>query len=162
MVTEEKCWRCDSLGVRGEECKGCGATIGSAAPVGSRKTSDPKEQELDRIAAKYRSEKSGGRSSSTSSSESDEISLLTKIANNTASTAHAVSSLAAASLFLIVSGFFSALSYSLGMIPVQACTYGGCQPTWFLIIVAGVFALIGLIGASAVLFRAGNITSLRT
>ena len=159
MVTEEKCWRCESLGVQGEECKGCGATIGSAAPVGSRKTSDPKEQELDRIAAKYRSEKRGTRSSA--SGESDEIALLTAIANNTASTAHAVASLSAAGLYLLVTAFLSGLFYNLAMIPVQACTYGSCQPAWFLVIVAGVIALLGIIGACASLLRAGTLPSSR-
>jgi hypothetical protein len=161
MVTEEKCWRCVNVGVRGEECKGCGATIGWAGSVGSRKTSDPEEQELDRIAAKYRSEKSGSRSSPSSSSESDEILLLTKIAINTASTTQAVGFLAVAVLYTLVSGFFSFFFYTLGMIPVQTCSYSSCEPTWFLVILAGAIALLGIIGAGWALAQAANRQSSR-
>jgi hypothetical protein len=153
MVTEEKCWRCESVGILGEDCEACGAKIDGPHHLSTR-NSDPKEQEKDRIAAKFRAGLGDSRSGAGSALE--EVALLKQIAINTASTTQAVGFLAVAGLYTLVSGFFSFFFYTLALIPVQTCSYSSCEPTWFLVIVAAAIALLGVIGAWWALAQASN------
>ena len=165
MVREEKCWRCGRLGIAGDKCSGCGATVSAIAPNELTTENAPEYMKAERLeesrAAKPASRQPGVkkdsdvRSSVRSNGESD-LSLLKEIAVNTASTAKAVGLIAKAALYLIVGGFFSILLFNLGLIQVQTCNQESCSPDWFLIMAGVILGLVGVLSAVMTLNKASN------
>ena len=84
----------------------------------------------------------------------DELALLKQIALNTQSTADSVGAIVVAALYLLTTGSFSYFFYTFGMLPVQTCAGSNCQPSWVQIIIAGAFALVGIVGAGISLYQA--------
>lgn len=156
MAEEVNCWRCDRVGVSGQECAGCGATVGDATASRPAST-DPKQRELDKIAEKYRSSRSSGKSSSSAGAiEVSELDLLREIAVNTASTTRGIGFIARAAYTIIVTTFLAYFAYDLAMKPVQTCEYSGCEPVWGIVVIAGVVSLVGLITTTGYLLAASR------